>query len=164
MKDAGKVIEEMTKYFCGDLKRINHLLKVYALSRTIGQGENLDDDELELLSVTAAVHDIGIKLSEQKYNSSAGKYQEIEGPAEAEKLLVNLGYDKEFVRKVCYLVGHHHTYVNIDSKPYQILVEADFLVNLCEDNASMQAVKTAEEKIFVTNTGKKLLKNMYLTP
>ena len=28
----------------------------------------------------------------------------------------------------------------------------------------MQAVKTAEEKIFVTNTGKKLLKNMYLTP
>ena len=38
MKDAGKVIEEMTKYFCGDLKRINHLLKVYALSRTIGQG------------------------------------------------------------------------------------------------------------------------------
>ena len=44
--------------------------------------------------VSVIVDDIGIKVSEEKYNSSAGKYQELEGPHEAEKLLAALGYEK----------------------------------------------------------------------
>ena len=99
--------------------------------------------------------------NEPKWKYSKIVNQELEGPAEAEKLLLNIGYDSDFVEKVCYLVGHHHTYNQIDSIPYQILVEADFLVNLFEDGASISAVKKAEEKIFKTPTGKKLLKKMY---
>ena len=34
------------------------------------------------------------------------------------------------IRRVEYLVGHHHTYKDIDGLDYQILVEADFLVNI----------------------------------
>lgn len=161
MKNTGKVIEAMIEYFGTDLRRINHFLKVFSFAKTIGEGEGLDADNQNLLEVSAIVHDIGIKQSELKYNSSAGKYQELEGPAEAEKLLSKLGYDSEFISKVCYLVGHHHTYNQIDSKPYRILVEADFLVNLFEDGASINAVKKAEEKIFRTPTGIKLLKKMY---
>ena len=161
MNNTGKVIEAMIEYYGTDLRRINHFLKVFSFAKTIGEGENLDTDRQTLLEVSAIVHDIGIKQSELKYNSSAGKYQEIEGPAEAEKLLSKLGYDSDFISKVCYLVGHHHTYSQIDSIPYQILVEADFLVNLFEDGASIEAVKKAEEKIFRTPTGTKLLKKMY---
>lgn len=161
MKNTGKVIEAMIEYFGTDLRRINHFLKVFSFAKTIGEGEGLDTDSQNLLEVSAIVHDIGIKQSELKYNSSAGKYQELEGPAEAEKLLSKLGYDSEFISKVCYLVGHHHTYSQIDSMPYRILVEADFLVNLFEDGASINAVVSAEEKIFRTPTGIKLLKKMY---
>ncbi len=162
MKSSGKVIEAMIEYYGKDTKRINHFLKVFSLSKIIGECENLDPYSQNLLEVTAVVHDIGIKQSEEKYNSSAGKYQEIEGPPQAEKLLSSLGYDSEFTQKVCYIVGHHHTYTNIDTMPYQILVEADFLVNLFEDGASIQAAQTAKEKIFKTATGIKLLKKMYL--
>ena len=161
MKNTGKVIEAMIEYFGTDLRRINHFLKVFSFAKTIGEGESLDTDSQNLLEVSAIVHDIGIKQSELKYNSSAGKYQELEGPAEAEKLLSKLGYDSNFIGKVCYLVGHHHTYSQIDSMPYRILVEADFLVNLFEDGASINAVVSAEEKIFRTPTGIKLLKKMY---
>lgn len=162
MKSSGKVIEAMIEYYGKDTRRINHFLKVFSLAKTIGEGENLDSYSQNLLEVAAVVHDIGIKQSEEKYNSSAGKYQEVEGPAQAEKLLSNLGYDIEFTEKVCYIVGHHHTYTNIDTMPYQILVEADFLVNFFEDGASIQAVETAKDKIFKTAAGIKLLKKMYL--
>ena len=48
--------------------------------------------------------------------------------------------------------------------PYRILVEADFLVNLYEDDSSRSAAEQAYDKIFRTNTGKNLLKIMFLIP
>ena len=44
--------------------------------------------------------------------------------------LSKLGYDKKIIERVSYLVAHHHTYNEIDDVDYQILVEADFLVNI----------------------------------
>lgn len=40
-----------------------------------------------------------------------------------------------------YLVGHHHTYKDIDGLDYQILVEADFLVNYFEDGLDKEHIK-----------------------
>lgn len=163
MAEIGKVIEKMTAYYGNDVRRINHFMKVFAFAKTIGEGEGLDSYSQRVLEVTAVVHDIGIKLSEQKYNSSSGKYQELEGPAEAEKLLKALSYEEKFVSEVCYIVGHHHTYHDINSLPYQILVEADFIVNLYEDNCGMNVIQSAYDKIFKTETGKKLMKKMYFS-
>ena len=50
----------------------------------------IDKEILDILEVAALTHDIGIKISEEKYNSSAGKYQEIEGPAVAQQMLERL--------------------------------------------------------------------------
>jgi hypothetical protein len=161
MNSIGKVIEAMIDYFENDVRRINHFMKVFAFAKTIGEGEKLDSYSQNLLEAAAVVHDIGIKLSEQKYNSSAGKFQEQEGPAEAEKLLQGLEYEQKFIDEIKFLVAHHHTYDNINSMPYQILVEADFIVNLFEDKASMQAIQSAYEKIFRTETGKALMQKMY---
>ncbi len=67
-----------------------------------------------------------------------------------------MGFEPDVVERVCFLVGHHHTYDQIDGMDYQILVEADFLVNLYEDEAGEQAVETALERIFRTRTGREL--------
>ena len=148
----------MMAYDQGDTKRIQHFVKVYEFARMIGIMENLDEKTQFILESAAIVHDIGIHISEQKYGSSSGKYQEIEGPAEAEKLLAELGYPTDVTERVCYLVGHHHTYHDIDGADYQILVEADFLVNLYEDEISEEGQKAACENIFRTESGKKLFR------
>ena len=103
------------------------------------------------------------KYAEEKYNSSAGKYQEIEGPPIAEEMLTKLGYDKNVIERVSYLVGHHHTYSNIDGIDYQILVEADFLVNIDEDEMTKETAENVREKIFKTKSGTQILDNLFLT-
>ena len=161
MSKINDTINAMMTYFKGDVKRIQHFLKVYANARTIGINEKLPEDVQYLLEVAAITHDIGIKLSEEKFGSSAGAYQEQEGPAEAEKLLTEIGYEEDFIDKVCYLIAHHHTYKGIDNAPYRILVEADFLVNIYEEHISMELAKNVKEKIFRTESGIKMFEEMY---
>lgn len=156
------VANKMIEYYGNDKKRINHFLKVHSFAKIIAEKEKLDEKTIKIIEIAALTHDIGIKISEEKYNSSAGKYQEIEGPAVCCKMLTDLGYDKNTINRVCYIIGHHHTYDNICGIDYQIIVEADFIVNLYEDNCSNDAVKAAYENIFKTAAGKNIIKTMYL--
>lgn len=157
-----KLIAAMAAYDSGDAMRIHHFMKVHDFAATIGALERIDEETLFILETAAIVHDIGIHISEVKYSSSAGKYQEIEGPAEAKKLLEQLGgYTFSQIERVCWLVGHHHTYSDIQGMDYQILVEADFLVNIYEDNLSDNAVASVREKIFRTKAGLDLLDKIY---
>ena len=113
------------------------------------------------METAEVVLDIGILTAERKYDSSAGKYQELEGPAEAKDLLSGLGWPQEVIDRVCYLVRHHHTYANIDKPDDQILVEADFLINLLENHLTEDAQKSAYDKIFRTKSGKNLFRLLY---
>ena len=155
------LIDEMIAYDKGDPRRIQHFIKVHDFARTIGQLEGLDDDTLYILESAAVVHDIGIHVCEEKYGSCEGKLQEKEGPALAKEMLERLGYEQEVINRVCYLVGHHHTYTNIDGVDYQILVEADFLVNMYEDGVSPDAIRKAYQNIFQTESGRKICRNMF---
>ena len=87
--------------------------------------------------------------------------QEKEGPPIAKQLLEKLGFNDKVSNRVQYLIAHHHTYDNIDGIDYQILVEADFLVNMYEENLSKQAVQNTCDKIFKTTYGKKICKMMF---
>ncbi|MDY3692704.1 MAG: phosphohydrolase [Dysosmobacter sp.] len=155
------ILNAMIAYDAGDPKRIHHFLKVHAFARLIGLGEGLDPDTQFILEIASVVHDIGIHRAEALYGSSGGKYQEALGPAEAEALLTPLGLSRQVIERVMYLVGHHHTYTDIEGMDYQILVEADFLVNLYEDNEPPAARKRAYEAIFRTATGKQLCRQLY---
>ena len=161
MNNLTLLAKSMTEYYTGDPKRINHFLKVHAFAKEIGELEKLNEETLFIVETAAYVHDIGIKISEHKYGSSAGKYQEIEGPAEAEKMLEQLGFDKKVINRVSYLVGHHHTYDNIDGVDYQILVEADFLVNAYEDMMSAESIMNVRKRIFRTKSGTELLGTLF---
>ena len=156
-----KLIEKMMEYYAGDPKRVQHFLKVYEFAKLIGESESLDTETMHILRTAAIVHDIGIKISEEKYNSSAGKYQEVEGPAVAQQMLEDLQYDKAKTDRVCYLIGHHHTYDQIDGIDYQILVEADFLVNLAEEQSSRETIESVKGKIFKTKTGIWLINKIF---
>lgn len=156
------LLQKMIEYFSGDAKRIQHFIKVHSFAKLIGQLEEIDKKQQLILETAAIVHDIGIKNSEIKYKSSAGKYQELEGPAPAKAMLMELGYEVEVIERVCYLIAHHHTYDNIAGIDYQILVEADFLVNLYEDGVSENAVQTVKKNIFKTVSGTRLLTTMYV--
>ncbi len=162
MSDIQNVMIRMIEYDKGDPRRIQHFIKVYQFAKLIGEMEQADDQVQEVIEIAALVHDIGIKISEEKYGSSSGKYQELEGPPIAAVLLKDLGYAESFIDRICWLVGHHHTYDNIVDLDHQILVEADFLVNAYEDNLTSDSICRVFTKIFQTDSGKHLLKTMYL--
>lgn len=156
------LIQAMVEYDHGDAMRIQHFMKVHDFAATIAVLENIDAPTRFILEAAAVVHDIGIHKSEEKYGSSNGHYQEIEGPAEARGLLSRVGgFTDDQIERICYLVGHHHTYTKIDGDDYQILVESDFLVNIFEDQLSEEAARHAEEHVFRTEAGKHLLEEMF---
>lgn len=149
-RQHAKLIRAMIEYDAGDVQRIQHLLKVHNLAATIGTLEKMDEENLFILESAAIVHDIGIHLSEQKYGSSDGKHQEQIG-----------GYTPAQIERVCWLVGHHHTFKNITEADHQILIEADFLVNIDEDRIPKEHLEIIREKIFRTETGRHLLHCIY---
>lgn len=151
----------MLELYKGDAKRIQHFCKVHSYAKLIAECENVDKETLFILEAAALTHDIGIHLCEEKYGDCSGKLQEKEGPAIAARLLGELGFEKQVSERVQYLIAHHHTYHNIDGLDYQILVEADFLVNLFEDNLSKEAALNAYQNIFKTETGKRICKEIF---
>lgn len=164
------LILKMISYDHGSPERIQHFLKVHSFAKTIAVFEHLDEKTLFITEAAAIVHDIGIRLCLEKYGDGNGKLQEKEGPALAEQMLSELGFEKDVIERVSFLVGHHHTYTGIDGLDYQILVEADFLVNLYEDGRpdgaggfmpDKAAVETAYQRIFATETGKWICRSMF---
>ena len=152
----------MIDYNNGDPKRIQHTTKVHAYASMIGRNEGLDEETLFILESAALVHDIGIRASEQKYGHQNGKLQEQEGPAVAHDMLTRLGgYSERQIERICWLVGHHHTYHVCEDLDYQILIEADFIVNLYEDNESPHAIRAVRKNIFRTGSGTKMLETMF---
>ena len=119
--------------------------------------EELDEQTQEILETAAIVHDIGIKVCLEKYGNCTGKHQEEEGPALAEKMLTELGYDAELISRVSFLVGHHHTYTNVKGIDYQILLEADFLVNSYEGQKKSETIEAFCRNVFRTPSGIRLL-------
>ncbi|MFT8314924.1 MAG: HD domain-containing protein [Clostridium sp.] len=156
-----EIIESMINYFGNDVPRINHALKVYGFSKNIGKLEGLDNDEQLTLEVSAVLHDIGIKISEKKYNSSSGKYQELEGPSVAKEILEKFNLDIKILNRILYIIGNHHTYSKIDGIDFQILVESDFLVNIFEDNVKKDSIEVIKNKYFKTTYGTRYLNSMY---
>lgn len=161
MDIVNQVLRSMVFYYKGDARRINHFLKVYGFAKLIAAMEGLDDAKRELIEIAALTHDIGIRNSEKKHQNSSGSYQQVEGPPEAQKMLEGLGVDQAVIERVCWLIAHHHTYNDIKGNDYQILVEADFLVNIYEDEMSLETIKNVRETIFKTEAGRQLLDNLY---
>ena len=145
----------------GDRRMIEHSLKVYTYARLLGQTESLNDDLLEILEITALLHDIGIHEAERKYGKCSSQDQEIEGPPVAREILTTLDFNPELVNRICYIISKHHTFTSIDGIDFQLLVEADFLVNASEDDMSDLQIRNFAKNIFKSDTGLKFLQMLF---
>ena len=152
----------MKKYFGVDFKRVNHALNVASYAEQILKLEG--GDPLIVLAA-AYLHDIGIHEAEKKYQSSSGGYQEIEGPGIAKEILEKLNVQKELIEEICDIIGHHHHPRVEETLNFQILYEADGLVNLKENGVSKdrEQVQKIIREVFKTTTGKQFAERIYLT-
>lgn len=157
-----KIVREMILYFNKDVRRINHALKVHDFCAAIAGLEGLDEKTRNIVELSGILHDIGIKEAERKYNSSAGPYQEKEGPAIAREIMEKHGIEAGMIDRVCHIVGNHHSYGKIDGIDFQILVEADFIVNIFEDGLESSSAASIRKKYFKTRAGTEFIERMYL--
>lgn len=158
-------IEELRKHFGTDTRRINHALQVLHYAELIMEGEGVDEASRKIITITALLHDVGIKAAEEKYNSAAGPYQEIEGPPIAETIMQQYGESDTITRRVAYIIGGHHTAAQNNGLDFQIIWEADLLVNIEEDGLANGSDKLQRiiDKNFTTLTGKNIAYGKYLS-
>ncbi len=148
---------KMREYFENDLKRIFHAINVANFARHIAIKEKAD---LNIVVPCGYLHDIGIKNAEKKYNSSAPKYQEIEGPPVAKNILNSMNCSKNLIEEVCDIIAHHHSPKDEETKNFKCLYDADLIVNWIDGIKERNVKKENVEKIlhlFYTETGKDLL-------
>ena len=161
MKMISSMIEKMIHFYDGSMHDINHFIKVHSYARIIGETEGLDEKEQFILEASAVVHDIACPLCREKYGNTNGKYQETEGIALTEEFLEEFDMENDAKERIVYLVSHHHTLDEIKGMDYQILIEADYIVNADESGYSKENIKNTMDTVFKTETGKSILKSIY---
>ena len=144
-----------------DGPNIHHLMAVHEYSVLIAQMENVDEHTLLITELAAYLHDIGVKISKEKYGNSQPQHQEAEGPIIAKDMLSKYDLPAEDVERICFIIGHHHTYKAIDGIDFQILVEADYIVNLMEGYCKRESIPAMKENVFKTESGLYLLQQMF---
>jgi hypothetical protein len=156
-----KLISEMKKVFGNDQKRIEHALSVLDYAEQIQAVEGGDP---LIVKAAAILHDIGIHEAERKYNSSAGKYQEIEGPPIAEEILKRYDIDTEAIEHICKIIANHHRAKDIDTTEFRIILDADRLVNISEDypDAGEGKLQKLINNKFKTHEGGRIAKKLFL--
>ena len=152
-----RIMEKMIRFSAGNLHDIDHLIRVWTYAKTIGELEGLDGETQLVLEAAAITHDIACPLCRVKYGSTNGKNQEREGAPMARDFLADSGLTEEQVERVAYLVGHHHTYTGVDGVDYQILLEADYIANACENGYSRENVESFARKILRTDDGRRIV-------
>lgn len=157
-----KLIKELEEYFGDDTKRINHAKNVLDFAEELLRQERAD---WHIVIPASILHDVGIKAAEEKYGSSAGHYQEKEGPQIARRILLKLSFKKEDIEEICQIIAHHHSPGKVNTQNFKVLYDADWLVNL-KDEVDIQdknKLKKIINKVFLTDAGKKLAEKIYLT-
>ncbi len=156
-----QILVKMIDYSEKNHHDINHLLKVHSYAKIIADCEQVSDRDKLNLEIASILHDIACPLCRIKYGNTNGKYQEEEGKILTREFLADIDITNEDKERIIYLVGNHHTIKNIDGIDFQILIEADFLVNAYEMECSEEQIRNMVEKVFKTKTGIKLATSLY---
>ena len=162
MMSVSGIMKKMILGTEGNIQDINHFLKVHSYAKLIGECEGLCARELRTLEIGAIVHDIACPLCREKYGNTNGRRQEEEGMTLVRRFFEGENLERDILERVVFLVGHHHTLTDIQGMDYQILVEADYLVNAGEGHYSEENIRGMLSKAFRTRTGKELLEGIYL--
>jgi len=151
----------MEEYFGEDQRRIDHALQVSLYARELLS--YIDADPVQTLAA-AYLHDIGIPEAERVHGSSAGNFQEIEGPPIAAEILAKLNTEDALANSIVKIVGNHHTSAAIDSTEFRIIWDADALVNCAsvlpgKNEAQIESILQGH---MVTEAGYRMARNIFL--
>lgn len=160
-KAVGKMVAFYEEESTMVVHDVNHFMKVWGFARTIGILEGLDPETQETLELVAVAHDIACPLCRRKYGEADGRHQELEGEELTREFYRGFGLPEEHLDRICYIVAHHHSFTEVDGLDYQIMLEADFLVNADESDVSREGILSFREKVFRTAAGLRLLDQMY---
>jgi len=157
-----RLIVEMKAVFGSDEKRIDHALAVLDLAEQINQSHG--GDEL-IVTAAAILHDIGIQQAEKVHGANSGKYQEVEGPPIAEKILKKLNVCENAIDLICRIIANHHSAkdkLTVQTKEFKVIWDADWLINFNEIYPNIDPAKKSEliEKIFKTTKGRQMAENL----
>jgi HD superfamily phosphodiesterase len=157
-----RLVAAMKEVFGNDTRRINHALAVLNHAREIMEKEQSVDSDVVVAA--AVLHDIGILEAERKYGSSAGVYQEKEGPPIAEPIMKKMGMDEKRVEHVKKIIANHHSARDIDTREFRILWDSDWLVNIPDEYPGIDKEQLTKkiEKIFRTRAGKQKAYELFL--
>ncbi len=152
-----RVAVKMKQYFGRDFKRIGHAGRVARYAEKIGKKEKAD---LAVVLCAAYLHDIGIKNAEEKYGSAEAKYQQIEGPPVARKILEDLGAKEALINEVCDIISRHHQPEDSETCNFNVLYDADMLANMqdCQGKEQIDSDTLVRkiDTIYLTDAGKEL--------
>ena len=122
-----QLVRVLVAYFGDDDRRIEHALRVLHHADIIMANEPACDAEIVI--ACALLHDVGIRVSEEKHGYNNGTTQEKYGPPAAEELLASIGFPPEKIEVVKNIIGNHHSPSRYDYPELRVLKEADTIVN-----------------------------------
>lgn len=159
--ETAQIMEKMIAISEGNIHDIDHFIRVWTYAKTIGELEGLDRHTQKIVEIAAIIHDIACPLCREKYGNTNGKYQEKEGMILAKQFLTEFDLSKEDQERIVYLVGHHHTFDQIDGIDYQILIEADYIANASENGYSQRNIDNFMQRIMKTESSKRIIKSIF---
>lgn len=140
----------------GHNRRTQHILKVYALAKLLGEKEGLLPEEQQILGAAAILHDIPIKYCKVTYSGDASQEnQKKDAPQLATRFLQQADYQSSYIPQIIELIVNHHDYDGPRDRTLQLLMEADLIVNCYESSPSSERIDWIREQ-FQTAPGKEL--------
>ncbi len=122
-----RIVRVLIAHFGDDDRRIEHALRVLHHADIISA--DYPGCDMDIVIACALLHDVGIKLSEEKHGYNNGKTQEEYGPPIAEKLLNSIGFPPGKIETVKDIIGNHHSLSRYGYPELTILKAADKIVN-----------------------------------
>lgn len=156
MGNEAQLLYSALCYEAGHPRRTQHILKVYALARMLGQQAGLDSEQQKILQAGAILHDIAIRYCKEQGEEPNQENQRRAAPALVKHFLAKAGYPGAAVPGVLELVRCHHEYNQPRGLLLQLLMEADLIVN-CYECPPDQDRRRDIEGVFQTMAGKELL-------
>jgi len=155
--------KEVIEYFAStDLSQIGHTEAVHNFAQLLATLEKCDEHKQCMIEMSALLHDIGCPNAKLKYGNTNAPNQEKEGKPKAEEILATYPMpdtDKQLLAEV---VGLHHHHNNLKEMGFEILAEADLIVNLLEGYYKLEQAQYLFEHLVTTRSGKDLFRNMFL--
>ena len=154
------VRDHITAFFGKDSKDLAHALNVLKYVQLLLPEVAPDDWARFRAEAAALVHDITCPLCREVYGECTGEQQERESLYVLSLFFDCLDLPPLQVERIIWMVSHHHTPEASDEPDFRLLIEADLLANLQEQNIDLFDLRQLAVRTMRTKTGQEELRKM----